>query len=203
MKKEQLQELLTNAGVELNDNIKLDEIHNGVNDFATNLTKTKVDEALQNIDKKQYVDEFLKEKGYENEQAFETFVNTTRENLTDLDKLKLDFEEKLKGYESKIEDLSQYQAKANELEIDNKFISAGVKDLEFAKFKYSQNKEKENFDFDTFINEDLRVNNAYIFGEVNEIKDNGIGKVTPPQGNNTGYTQEELASIGLSESDLK
>jgi len=148
MKKEQLQELLTNAGVELNDNIKLDEIHNGVNDFATNLTKTKVDEALQNIDKKQYVDEFLKEKGYENEQAFETFVNTTRENLTDLDKLKLDFEEKLKGYESKIEDLSQYQAKASELEIDNKFISAGVKDLEFAKFKYSQNKEKENFDFD-------------------------------------------------------
>jgi hypothetical protein len=199
MKKEQLQELLTNAGVELNDNIKLDEIHNGVNDFATNLTKTKVDEALQNIDKKQYVDEFLKEKGYENEQAFETFVNTTRENLTDLDKLKLDFEEKLKGYESKIEDLSQYQAKASELEIDNKFISAGVKDLEFAKFKYSQNKEKENFDFDKFIEEDLKVNNAYIFGE-EQVKDNGIGKITPPQGSNI----DDLASrMGLSESDLK
>ena len=30
------------------------------------------------------------------------------------------------------------------IEIDNKFISAGVKDLEFAKFKYSQNKEKES-----------------------------------------------------------
>ena len=140
---------------------------------------------------------------FSNLKEFTNFINTTKENLTDVEKVKLELDEKLKGYENKIEELTQYQTKASELEIDNKFISAGVKDLEFAKFKYSQNKEKENFDFDTFINEDLRVNNAYIFGEVNEIKDNGIGKVTPPQGNNTGYTQEELASIGLSESDLK
>jgi len=202
MKLEQVQELLTNAGMEL-DNIKVEDIHKAINDFGTGLAKTKVDEALQNIDTKQYVDAFLKENGYESKEEFTNFINTTKENLTDVEKVKLELDEKLKGYENKIEELTQYQTKASELEIDNKFISAGVKDLEFAKFKYSQNKEKENFDFDTFINEDLRVNNAYIFGEVNEIKDNGIGKVTPPQGNNTGYTQEELASIGLSESDLK
>jgi hypothetical protein len=203
MKNEEMKALLISAGFEITDDIKLDVIHKGVNDFGTNLVKTKVDEALKNVDGSQYVNEFLKSNEFSNEEAFKDFVKTTKDNMTDIEKVKADYDKKLQVYDEKIKGFDTYREENEKLALENKFIQAGVKDVEYATFKYSQNKDSEGFELDKFINEDLKTNHSHIFGDSPSKTPSGVLKpVNPGAGGSEGL--DTIAErMGLNPGDIK
>lgn len=93
MKEQELQELLTKAGVKVNEDIKISDIQEGVNSFANGLVARKETEFKKTLDSSgiDKVNEFIKNSGLanvENKEQFETYlVNQNKSNDVNLKKV--------------------------------------------------------------------------------------------------------------------
>jgi len=202
MNKEQIQELLKKAGVEGVESINLDVVHTGINDFGTTLKNKGIEEGKQQVNKDEVVVEFLKEKGFNSIDDYDNFVKTTKEQLTDVDKVKLELDNKLKSYEGQLEEMKKYQEQSKTLELENKFIKQGIKDVDYVKFQYSQAKDKEDFNEEEFFN-GLKEEKPYLFGEDNN-NTNVVAKVDTSNNNDNGGELSDFAKgAGLTIDDIK
>lgn len=182
MQKNEVLELLKNNGVEINENVNVDNISKSINDFGTSLK----DKAVKSVDKEAIINNYLKDN------------NIDLEKFKDIEKTKLSIEERLEQTNSTIEQMK------NDLEAKDKAIAKSSVEKELIKFgvkdkfiDYTLNNIKnEDGDYDLSRIDEFKVNNIEVFNEPAEKEFVKItGEVNEAQIENE--TAELDAAMGL------
>lgn len=130
MKFEEVQELLTNNGVEITESINIDEISKGINTFATGLKESSVEKALKNVDGNEFVNKFLTENDFENVDQFNAFIKNSKASTNELQEKATRLENEAVAYQSKI---SELESTAFNQSVGLAFSTNGVTDTEIIK----------------------------------------------------------------------
>ena len=187
MKKEELIELLKSSGVEITEDIKLDNIFNKVNEFATNLSKRKSDEVKGSINEEEIVNKYLGSKGLS--------LSKLEENENNNKTLEQKLAEAMKSVDTLTGTVEENQKKAQKLEMDKKLISSGVKEkfLDYASTRFEKDEKGDTvYDFDK-----LKNSTPEIFQEENEMN------LQPQHASNASNTSADYMSKVAKELKIK
>lgn len=169
MKQEQLKEMLSTNGIELNENVNIEAIAKGINDAFNPIIESKVSKATKGLMSQE---DFIKGQGFENIDSYNAFIKNTKATATELTEAKTRLDGEVKTLS---EQLADAQAKVKGYEFDNKLRDAGVNAdiMDYAKFKLN-GMITEEVDFDSAL-KTLRETDKMFSNEETGFK---VGKET-------------------------
>ena len=204
MTKELLQKLLQDNGIEINEDVKIDEIFNGID---ASIKEVKISVEKKTTSKfengkyaKSLIDKHYKENGFNNQDDFKAKLKSSNANTSEMEELVARLKQENKEKEENINSLNPFKEKANNLEKEKALLSKGISidDIEYVNFQISKNVSDE-IDYETASNTYLENDGSKFITSSNDGA-GFISKTTPPP--ITGKVDDIAVLMGLKEEDI-